>query len=1110
MNRLKLLLLTVASTVLSPIWGYAYTLPLCTDSLLSSEKLEVHLPSIVEPYSDTDKWINPAVLYIGGNGDIDDDQQIINNIEAWGYEVTFEQVTQSGQFTVDDIGETDIIYISSSVSSGDIGNTLLEADIPIILGEHLLFDDMKLTSGSDLGSSFASDIQILDDEHPIVNGFEIGIVNVFGSESKSLGWGKPSVCADRIASLSDNNEHLSIFSYDPGDVLVDGSLVVNKRIGFFARAQEQESFSEEIYILLRQAFAYALSEEIYDTGGCDDQQSDPFYCEGGLGAASSYNLMVLGNATQIGGSSGGAVQGKVAVGGNLSDLNANIGQDFESGNNLEDDATSRTLVVGADIGNSQNAQIGHGRFSFTGGFSGSITVFDPEAHNEELYLADLDLGLVDKYRQTPPFDFAYVRFQMSEFSQSLVSLDAESFSSAIEGNAELEGSTLVFDGQEEDKEIYLFLLEGTEFSGADKVELAEIGAHATLVINIAGSVFDLENIDFGAMETFAGQVIFNFYEAQSLRVGNFYGTILAPQAALNASNFSMQGQLIVNTVSVLDDFTLYNVPFRRCISPVVAQGIDYGDAPASYGQAWHIYNGNSSLISYLGTSVDYESSGFETNDAGGDDFDNLDDENGIEFIGGALASPGESKTLEITVFSNFQDVFVNIWVDFNQDGVFDPEEERVVENEEFDQNLHDPVNFVYNRSVQFTVPEDAKCGDTYLRVRLESDPTTIPTGQEYKGEVEDYVFTVICIQGGEYDFGDAPSTYGISSHKVNGVTSLGDIVDSEEGNQGTIFANGDDQNGEDDEDGVVFGNGPIITQENGSFQDKLYTVTINNESDKTFYLSAWIDTDADGAFDSQFIFDQAFGIGTNQSFNGPSITIPDNEELCGEVVIVRFRLSDVPGVGASGGEVEGEVEDYALIVSCEEEFYIEQGILPVDWLSVSTKEENDGVRVSWVTASEINNSYFEVQRSSDSVHFQTIGTQEGAGNSNEIQYYSLVDKQTISGTQYYRIKQVDFDGSYDYSNIVSISISSQHTMRIIRAYPSPTDGKFWIKAKSTNLGEASLNIYTLSGKLVFDVQTPIVIGTYSYPFDVSDLPSGIYIIHWSQEGYIHTQRLLKH
>lgn len=112
--------------------------------------------------------------------------------------------------------------------------------------------------------------------------------------------------------------------------------------------------------------------------------------------------------------------------------------------------------------------------------------------------------------------------------------------------------------------------------------------------------------------------------------------------------------------------------------------------------------------------------------------------------------------------------------------------------------------------------------------------------------------------------------------------------------------------------------------------------------------------------------------------------------------------------------------------------------LPVTWLSFSGKEIEKGLELKWVTATEINNDYFEVERSRDGKQFATIGRVKGGGNSTTMLSYLYLDKQPYRGIAYYRLKQVDFDGHFDYSETISVEFTGITDDFGVLIYPNPT------------------------------------------------------------------------
>ncbi len=99
--------------------------------------------------------------------------------------------------------------------------------------------------------------------------------------------------------------------------------------------------------------------------------------------------------------------------------------------------------------------------------------------------------------------------------------------------------------------------------------------------------------------------------------------------------------------------------------------------------------------------------------------------------------------------------------------------------------------------------------------------------------------------------------------------------------------------------------------------------------------------------------------------------------------------------------------------------YDAAGILPVEYAEINVKALKEGNLLSWITAQEVNNHSFEIEASTDGLRFSTIETVLGAGNSDVENQYSYLDRGPFNAeVKYYRIKQIDFDGQYDYSEIL--------------------------------------------------------------------------------------------
>jgi len=176
----------------------------------------------------------------------------------------------------------------------------------------------------------------------------------------------------------------------------------------------------------------------------------------------------------------------------------------------------------------------------------------------------------------------------------------------------------------------------------------------------------------------------------------------------------------------------------------------------------------------------------------------------------------------------------------------------------------------------------------------------------------------------------------------------------------------------------------------------------------------------------------------------------------------EIDLGDSASSGSEGSvtfSTDNGIENFS-------QFVITQGtILPVEWMSFNAiLLENKQVLLDWSVATEINNEYYIVERSLDGISFEEIGRRPSLNLTNTEQRYDMIDSSPKSGLNYYRIKQVDFDGTFSYTPVRSITINSFENK--INIFPNPVNEKS-IVSVFTNL-EEELNIELLdaNGKIV--------------------------------------------
>jgi len=167
--------------------------------------------------------------------------------------------------------------------------------------------------------------------------------------------------------------------------------------------------------------------------------------------------------------------------------------------------------------------------------------------------------------------------------------------------------------------------------------------------------------------------------------------------------------------------------------------------------------------------------------------------------------------------------------------------------------------------------------------------------------------------------------------------------------------------------------------------------------------------------------------------------------------------------------------------------------LPISLLNFTAEPVNQTVLVKWTTASEINNDYFQIERSKDAVNYEVVGIVDGAGNSNQILHYQLVDENPWQGISYYRLRQVDFNGEFEIFDPVAV-IFNQQSNGVVNIFPNPAKETTTITFDSKLNDKGILQLYNIGGSLIWQQTINAVDGKNSYNLDVLDLPAGHYIV----------------
>jgi hypothetical protein len=185
--------------------------------------------------------------------------------------------------------------------------------------------------------------------------------------------------------------------------------------------------------------------------------------------------------------------------------------------------------------------------------------------------------------------------------------------------------------------------------------------------------------------------------------------------------------------------------------------------------------------------------------------------------------------------------------------------------------------------------------------------------------------------------------------------------------------------------------------------------------------------------------------------------------------------------------------------------------VPVKLVSITADKQNDDVVIQWTTASELNNNYFEVQRSIDGIHFEETGMVAGNGTTLLTSHYEYTDVNAFADfatikTLFYRLKQVDLDGTFELSKTVSVNVD-RATIKNLDVFPNPNQGKFSLSIESQETTTSTIKIYNVIGHEVFSTQAKLNIGQNTIEVE-SALPQGVYLMLVSDQGVNRVKRFV--
>jgi hypothetical protein len=217
--------------------------------------------------------------------------------------------------------------------------------------------------------------------------------------------------------------------------------------------------------------------------------------------------------------------------------------------------------------------------------------------------------------------------------------------------------------------------------------------------------------------------------------------------------------------------------------------------------------------------------------------------------------------------------------------------------------------------------------------------------------------------------------------------------------------------------------------------------------------------------------------------------------------------------GGSSGEGLKLMEQYNIMGDCTTLLPLDV-VVPVELTIFTTENVNGEVIIKWQTATETNNSGFEIQKSEKSnINSQTdwekVTFVNGRGTTTEVTNYTYNDKVVKPGTYLYRLKQIDFDGTFNYSPEIEVDVNELTEFSLFQNYPNPFNPSTTIKFALQDKSDLVIAVYNSLGEKVAEVfKGELEEGYHQVEFNASSLPSGVYFYRFESEQFAAVKKML--
>jgi Secretion system C-terminal sorting domain len=289
------------------------------------------------------------------------------------------------------------------------------------------------------------------------------------------------------------------------------------------------------------------------------------------------------------------------------------------------------------------------------------------------------------------------------------------------------------------------------------------------------------------------------------------------------------------------------------------------------------------------------------------------------------------------------------------------------------------------------------------------------------------------------------------------------------------------------------------SDECGTGTTLLSTATMNIPVDASLYQTVWVEWDndwrtIDGADEAHLEISidggttwttvvSWIGVDKRESHENWDVT-----SIAALQPSVMFRLISIQ----PGWDWWWTVDNFTILAT---------DFIPVELTSFTAVTKENNVILNWSTATEVNNSGFEVQRSTNNNEFITAGFIDGKGTVSEVQDYTFTDKNLEVGNYSYRLKQVDYDGTSEYSDIVEVEVLAPNVYSLEQNYPNPFNPATVINFSLASNSKVTLKVFDALGQEVAElVNGKLLAGVHNINFNASILNSGVYFYRINAVG----------